>query len=322
MKNQIITYILVLFSIFSCKKDITEFEPTNPFQNILIVEKQVFELDTISIQEIIGEKGTKIYFNRDDFDIDENAKVTLELKEYYSRLELISDNLNTITDKNELLESNGVLFLDFKVGDKKIKLKKDKKLKLQFAQEFRKEDRIFNGVLDSLGQIKWFKNNESYTVFSILDYELTSRYRGVETYREKIIPIDSIQYYQDINIESKWWLNPPILIDNFGWINVDKFLNPDSKISYELSLNIKKLDYINSFFLYKGLNSFISDYRKSDSLIFTDIPLKNETSLIIIGKKGNDYFAEKSILNSDISGKLKMNLIKIDSTELKNLIKK
>lgn len=248
--------------------------------------------------------------------------MTLELKEYYSRLELISDNLNTITDKNELLESNGVLFLDFKVGDKKIKLKKDKKLKLQFAQEFRKEDRIFNGVLDSLGQIKWFKNNESYTVFSIPDYELTSRYRGVETYREKIIPIDSIQYYQDINIESKWWLNPPILIDNFGWINVDKFLNPDSKISYELSLNIKKLDYINSFFLYKGLNSFISDYRKSDSLIFTDIPLKNETSLIIIGKKGNDYFAEKSILNSDISGKLKMNLIKIDSTELKNLIKK
>jgi hypothetical protein len=126
MKKQILTYFLVSISVFSCKKDIAKFEPTNPFEKVVLVESQVFDLDTIGVKEIIGEKGTKIYFNREDFEIGKNDKVSVELKEYYNRLELISDNLNTITDKNELLESNGVIFLKFKSGDKELKLK-DKK---------------------------------------------------------------------------------------------------------------------------------------------------------------------------------------------------
>ena len=80
MKNRILLYFLVSISIFSCKKDTPEFRPTNPFDNILVIEKQFFDLDTLINKKIIGEKGTKIYFNREDFDINENDKVTLELK--------------------------------------------------------------------------------------------------------------------------------------------------------------------------------------------------------------------------------------------------
>ena len=329
MKNRILTYILVLFSIFSCKKDIAEFEPTNPFQNALIVEKQVFELDTISVKEIIGDKGTKIYFNREDFDIDENAKVTLELKEYYNRLELISDNLNTITDKNELLESNGVIYLSFKFGDKKVKLKKDKKLKLQFAQEFRKGDRIFNGVLDSINQITWIKNSETKILQTVLDSALTRRYGGVMTFKEKLIPIDSVDFYnrqleqiQDELIDDiqKVGYYPFVLVDELDWINVDKFLNIDSKISFELILNKSDLEKISIFFIYKDLNSFISNYRKYYDLKFIDIPLKNESSMIIIGEKGNDFFVNKRTLNDQTNGEIKIDLKKVDSTELKKLL--
>lgn len=329
MKNQILTYFLVSTLIFSCKKDITEFEPTNPFENVIVVEKQVFDLDTTSIKEIIGEKGTKIYFNREDFDINENDKVTVELKEYYSRLELISDNLNTITDKNELLESNGVVSIKFKIGDKEIKLKDGKKLKLKFAQQFRIGDRIFNGVLDSINQITWVQNSQTKVLQTVLDSVATRRFGGVTTFKEKLVSIDSVDYYnrqleqiQDELIEDieKIGYYPLVLVDDYDWINVDKILEVDSRITFELNLNKSDLEKISVFFIYKDLNSFISEYRKYYDLKFIDIPIKNESSMIIVGEKENKLFADKTILNEQSTGKININLKKIDSTELKELL--
>jgi len=285
--KKILTYFLVSISVFSCKKDIAEFEPTNPFENVVLIEKQVFYLDTISIKEIIGKKGTKIYFNRQDIDITRNDKVTLELKEYYNRLELISDNLNTVTDKNELLESNGVVFINFKSGDRELKLKDGKNIKIKFKKKFRKEDRIYKGVLDSINQIKWVENKQTHTTFPVIDTVLTRRYGGVLTYKEKIISIDSLEYYSSTNenlerrIETEiseindelavnnWWTYPDVLINELGWINVDMIIVPDSIVSYELVLNKKGLDFISTFIIYKDLNSFVSDYRKPNDLIFS-----------------------------------------------------
>ncbi len=328
MKNQILTYFLVSILIFSCKKDITEFEPTNPFENVIVVKKQVFDLDTTSIKEIIGEKGTKIYFNREDFDINENDKVTIELKEYYSRLELISDNLNTITDKNELLESNGVVSIKVKIGDKEIKLKDGKKLKLKFAQQFRIGDRIFNGVLDSINQITWVQNSQTKVLQNVLDSVATRRF-GVMTFKEKLVSIDSVDYYnrqleriQGELIEDieKIGYYPLVLVDDYDWINVDKILEVDSRITFELNLNKSDLEKISVFFIYKDLNSFISEYRKYYNLKFIDIPIKNKSSMIIVGEKENKLFAAKRILNEQSTGKININLKKIDSTELKELL--
>ncbi len=341
MKNQILVFFLVSISIFSCKKDIVEFQPANPFENIVLVEKQTFELDTIKNNEIIGINGTKIYFNRDDFDLNKNEKVTVELKEYYSRLELMSENLNTVTDKNELLESNGVIYLNFKVADKKINLKKDKKLKLKFAKEFRTEDRIFNGILDSLNQIRWIKKDTTYIMFEELDSILTKRYGGVVTLKEKLIRLDSLEYYRNLNQskllninrinevdsliefgEYDWLRYPPILIDEFGWINVDKILYPDFKISFNLKIDKKNLPYYTAFITYKNLNSFISEYRDINNTSFVDIPIKSVTSLVVVGKTNDSYFSKKIILDQNSSGDLEINLKKTDSTELKDLIKK
>jgi disulfide oxidoreductase YuzD len=329
MKKQILTYFLVSISVFSCKKDIAEFEPTNPFEKVVFVENQTFDLNTISVKEIIGEKGTKIYFNREDFDIKDSDKVTLELKEYYSRLELISDNLNTITDKNELLESNGVVSIKFKIGDKEIKLKDGKKLKLKFAQQFRIGDRIFNGVLDSINQITWIQNSETKVLQTVLDSVATRRFGGVMTFKEKLVSIDSVDYYnrqleqiQDDLIEDieKIGYYPLVLVDDYDWINVDKILEVDSRITFELNLNKSDLEKISVFFIYNDLNSFISEYRKYYDLKFKDIPLKNESSMIVVGEIGNDFFVNRRILDDKTNGEVKIDLKKIDSTELKKLL--
>ncbi|MFD1015038.1 hypothetical protein [Winogradskyella rapida] len=333
MINRILIYFLVSISIFTCKEKTVEFKPTNPFKNLLVIEKQIFDLNTLNYKKITGEKGTIIYFKRENFDINENDKVTLELKEYYNRLELISDNLNTITDKNELLESNGVIYLNLKVGDKKIELKKDKKLKIEFAQKFRKGDRIFNGVLDSINQITWKDDKEAYITFPVFDSVETSQLYGVETYKNKIISIDSLDYYSQLNLDMpsdatselyavNWWDYPSILISDLGWINVDKIIEPDAIISYELNLNQSNLDNVSTYLIYQDLNSFISDYRQPNNLKFTDIPLKNETSLVVIAKKNKEIFTNRILLYENTIGKLQIELKKTDSTNLKKLLKK
>lgn len=118
MKNlTILICILLIFGLFTnCEREKQEFQPTNHLQKFSQVESQIFELDNTSWQLVRGKLGTEIYFVRDNFEIEENHKITLELKEFYDSEELLYNNINTITNKNELLESNGVIFIDFKTN--------------------------------------------------------------------------------------------------------------------------------------------------------------------------------------------------------------
>ncbi len=226
------------------------------------------------------------------------------------------------------MESNGVVSIKVKIGDKEIKLKDGKKLKLKFAQQFRIGDRIFNGVLDSINQITWVQNSQTKVLQNVLDSVATRRF-GVMTFKEKLVSIDSVDYYnrqleriQGELIEDieKIGYYPLVLVDDYDWINVDKILEVDSRITFELNLNKSDLEKISVFFIYKDLNSFISEYRKHYNLKFIDIPIKNKSSMIIVGEKENKLFAAKRILNEQSTGKININLKKIDSTELKELL--
>lgn len=328
MKIQFIFYSLILVLIFSCKNDNSKIKTGNPFKHIEKVEKQVINLDTLTKKEIIGKKGTKIYFNRDDFEIGENDSITLELKEYYSLEALISDNIQTITTSKQLLESNGVVYLDFTVNGEKIKLKEDKKLRMQFPTNLNENDRVYMGEIDFNNQMYWTIDNSALTNFLIYDSTYVEKY-GVDRLYEILIPFDSIEFYRNENRRIQEQINiknrrsyVAFFIDDFGWINIDKIINPDTEIDFELISNNKEIKFVNNFILYKGLNSFISYQRKINELSFKKIPVKNETTLVIIGKKDKVYYADKIKLSSKTNGKIGLNLKKIDSTELKSLIKK
>jgi hypothetical protein len=42
--------------------------------------------------------------------------------------------------------------------------------------------------------------------------------------------------------------------------------------------------------------------------------------MIVVGEKGNDFFVNRRILNEKTNGEVKIDLKKIDSTELKKLL--
>lgn len=333
MKNRIFTYILISISTLSCKKEIVQFQPKNPFKDIVYIEQQVFDLDKISSKEIIGKKGTKVYFNREDFNINENDKITLELKEYYTFEELLSNNIRTITINNELLESSGVIYLDFKVKGQTVKLHKNKKLKIEYPKPQDYNLRIFNGKIDSLNQFNWQIDNRVQTEIQILNRDSTLKYGGVEFYVGKFTTLDSVNYYRDLNSKSfseiekdkvikLRWESPSYFIEELGWINFDKFVDFDSYIDFDIDLNNKKIDNYTCYFLYENLNSFSSLYRTKEDLSFKRIPLSGNTEIIILGRDGNEIlYADKINLNSVHNSILDVNLKKIDSTDIKQLLK-
>jgi hypothetical protein len=149
---------LILAFTVSCKKDKkVELKPENYLQELNEVELQIFELDTISFSKIEGKNGTEIWFRREAFEVNENQKITIELREFYDFKELIFNNINTITNKGELLESSGVIYLDFLADGKSLKLKGDNRIGVKFPENRLQNNNIYSGTKDSLNRFAWIE---------------------------------------------------------------------------------------------------------------------------------------------------------------------
>lgn len=323
-------FILVILTFIACKKENESEKTLNPFQNIAEVELQEFQINSDS-SIVTGKKGTKIYFYRNDFQIEENQKITIELKEYFSLTELISDKIQTLTVNDELLESNGVIFLTIKADGKPINLKENKFLKIEFPVDLLREERIYNGKINSENGMRWKINEEVKTKIAVIDSSL-NRKSGVDNYKEIMIPIDSVEYYKNLDRNRYDQIIDPsdgssvykfatIFTKTFGWLNIDKILDPDRRIDFEVSFNnTARINEYHCFILYPGKNSFITFTKNFKDNLFKNIPIKDETYAVFITEIENEIFAEKIKLGNLEKDEIELNLKPTNSSSIINLI--
>ena len=114
------TFYILLCSvvIFSCQKEKTTQELDKNSISIssqLKTDKlQTFEFVLKNDTLISGKEGTKVWITKDLFENYTNGKITFELKEFYSKEDMILNGLSTVTNKDELLESSGMFYINFK----------------------------------------------------------------------------------------------------------------------------------------------------------------------------------------------------------------
>lgn len=289
-------------------------------QELSEVELQTFELDTISFSEIKGKNGTKILFTREAFEVTENQKITIELKEFYDFKELVLNNINTITNKGELLESSGVIYLDFKGDGKSLKLKKNNRIGIKFPENRLQGNNIYSGTIDSLNQFKWTEE-QIFVGVMVFNQEY-----AIDVL--KIIPRDSLEfYYQDIpetipgQAESDFFnITGAIYLNRFEWINIDVVISPERLISFELIPTNDDLENYNIYFTYSDINSFVSDIRTKNNLVFEDIPVKNKTNLIIISKSNEKFYVDKVNLSEVFEDKIEINFKDTNLDEIRKLV--
>ena len=300
-KNVFIAFCLI-FILQGCAKENIKIISKNELQKFSKVELQTFELDTLDYLEIEGEHGTIIYYNRSDLEIGENEKVNLELKELYSFEELLFNNINTVTENGELLESSGVLFLNFTSNNRNIELKENSFVLVKLPKSMAEDDDIFSAKIDSLNQFKWIK--EEYRSLAIF----TER-RGRITI-DILVPYDSLEIYEERQKKSlkKQETSQVAHTDvrnlfsaKLSWTNIDKLLKEVPKISFKIDLKNNDIDNFTFYSLYENYNSFYSEYSTSDKLTFNNIPyIKNSTWIVVIGNVGDKIYASKVKLNESV----------------------
>ncbi len=322
IRNILIAFSLILI-LQGCMKENIKIISNNELQKFSKVELQTFELDTIKYLEIEGKNGTIIYYNRDDLKIGENEKVILELKEIYTFEELLFNNINTITENGELLESSGVLFLNFISKDKNIELKENSFVTIKLPKSMSEDDEIFSAKVDSLNQFNWKKEeNRLLALFT----QTRGRITIITT-----VPIDSLEYFQEREKEfqKKYESDSKahkVVRDLFyaklSWTNIDRLLKEVPQISFEINLKNNDIDHLTFYSLYENYNSFYSKYTASDKLTFNNIPyIENATWIVVIGNIGDKIYASKVKLSETINNIMDMTLEEKNEEELLQLMR-
>lgn len=319
--------IIGLVFIMGCVKERNTINKIfDPFQTSTKVESQFFDLDTISLKEIEGIKGTKIYFLRESFDVDSTDKISLELKEFYNISDLVKNNIRTITQDNDLLESSGVIYLNFTKNGEELKLKDSTTIRVRFPISLSAHDKIFNGKMDSTSQMSW---SETEAYFMVLRFN--KKYQIDVGYD---VTLDSLPYYQELwrkqdsiydetvssynNIDKK--VGAAVSLTNLGWINVDRFVEKPTTRDFSLT-NSLEVEGIVMYVVYDKLNSFTSYYPDdTENIIFTDVPILENTSLIAVGIKNKQLYAQKILVDGKDS--MQLSLQPINQIELDKLFGK
>lgn len=148
-------YILLLsITIFSCQKE----KSSLPIEkNSIAISSQLKteKLQTIEFflkndTLISGKEGTEIWITKDLFENYTNGKITFELKEFYSKEDMILNSLSTVTNKDELLESSGMFYINFKEEGKQLKIKKGKSYEVTIPNKPLADSNIYYNDNDSI----------------------------------------------------------------------------------------------------------------------------------------------------------------------------
>ena len=245
------SFYILLFSIaiLSCQKEKTSLpieENSIAISSQLKTNKlQTFEFVLKNDTLISGKEGTSIWITKDLFENYTNGKITFELKEFYSKEDMILNGLSTVTDKDELLESSGMFYINFKEGDKQLKIKKGKSYDVTIPNKPLAESNIYYNDNDSI--FRWeLSKNKLYTEISDivrnLEYFKSGKwkYENIPDKFKKRVAIDSLEivkkrdslkYLKIINEDKKKSIEA-LIEENGEWgiALEDKNLSKEEKI--------------------------------------------------------------------------------------------
>ena len=341
MKKTILFFVAIIF--ISCQE-----EKKVETQNISISKVKdlanSFKTDKLQAFEFIlkedtlftGKEGTKIFIPKDLFENYTNGKITFELKEFYTKEDMLLNGLSTITDKDELLESSGMFYINFKEEGKQLNIKKGKNYNVEIANKplsnsniyyndndsiFKwkiSDEKIFTEIPDILKNLKLFLSPK-WKYDNIPDkYFKTVNLDSVKIIKNK----DSIEYYKLLEIENKRIVQENEIFWDNNW---DKGIEDEKLTPVEKIAKRKKLQ--NIYNINNELYSFSSNklgWINIDKVL--NVELEKEFEFTIKNKEELDfyyvsyvYLNNKTVLNDFLNNKRLKSYIKI-SGKIKAII--
>jgi hypothetical protein len=295
--------------IFSDKVDTSLF---SSFNDTLFREVQLFEINTSKENYIEGKQGTHVTIPKDCFG-KLKGNVTIEMIECYSIQDMLFNKLTTVTEKGEILVSDGMFYLNA-ISDNgdTLKVVDKKSIKVQMpTKKIDKEMKIFQGY-NSDNFVSWklldnkihfsSKDEGVDTIDVIEEIAFDSTTLGVIKYGEAKITYGETKGAEVVDkIRANWILNDYLFsVTKLGWTNCDKFLREGSK---NLTINVgKDVSRTQFYAVYNGAVSIIP-FSIVDSLTiqFKNIPKATSCMIIGLGFKNDIIFFNFKEIAADIT---------------------
>jgi hypothetical protein len=167
MKHKdLLLYFVTVYAYISCDKE--KPDQNSPAEGIsdnraYLLKPGSFPSQSFTINAgedalVKGKGGTQLFIPKNMFeDLSGNpvsGEIKIELKEVLTRADMVLSNLFT-THKNEALESGGMVYIDVKQGDMKLRIREDKAIEIAVPGERKTGMQIFEGVENADNLIDW-----------------------------------------------------------------------------------------------------------------------------------------------------------------------
>ncbi len=319
-----LTYILIALVFLSCKSDYKEskvFNLSKKFENQNYEYHFLSNLDTI----LISKKGNKYFLNNNSFKKYEKDTIEVRIFEFFEKSNLIKNNIRTLTEKGELLESKGVIKIEFYTNSEKIK--DDKKIKVVPVSNNYLDCKIYYDSMEDVKQINW---KEQSDMLVQIEYP-NPNYGFINTIIE--IPLDSLEYhtkirdsiYEKFEISELEKVKSDIItffsINNNLLINIDKLI--DTPLKKDLNFNCKPKDKYEDYIvyvIYENLNSFVSFYLTGNDLTIKQLPITGNAKGIIVTYADDKVLYDEFIINENSDNNIKINLKQIELEAFKEIL--
>ncbi|MGE0635481.1 MAG: hypothetical protein AB7G44_03160 [Bacteroidia bacterium] len=254
---------------------------------------QSFTINPAEENTIRGEKGTEITFPAYAFLCADGSepgdKIRIELREFYSRGDLLKADLHTMSGSN-ILETGGTVHVVAFCGDEEAQLADGAQMTLAFPYKQYKEGmQTFNGFAEN-GMLDWVASGEgSETPVSEEDLYFDPE---TEQYYSNIGDV----YFQT-NKNEAGLDNYLLSSGSLGWINCDRFYD-DPAEKMEIVVSVDTALHPSVRLVFKNIQSVMSGYPDETGKVrFEGIPQGSEVSLVAYSIVDNKpYMALKNIV--------------------------
>lgn len=313
--------ILVIF--FSCS---SKNHSPNP---VLIKElkalsepTQIFLLKADSTNVLLGKHGTKIEIKPNSFVKKDGSKpsnnIKFELKEFYTKSQMILNSLSTITNER-LLETGGMIYINAVSNKDTLVLKNQ--IRVYFPNRFDlKEANYFKSDNDGAS---WYLNNYDIDTTIVTERIVTLSYGAdsLITTHLRIIGNDTIpNFYSESESSSSNATRYFIFsVNELGWINCDRFY--DISNPTKLKVINESGDDIMGYVIFDNLNSLIPIPFKNGEAKLEPLPMNEKVTLLLYTLVENSYQWQKHNIILGETFEIKIELEEISKDDLMNEIR-
>ena len=300
---------------------------------------QEFRVRSNADTVLTGKKGSKIYLKANTFTVaNDQAKVLIKIREYYSKADMILANLTTRTLDGKLLDSKGVLHVSAFDDSVKIEPATGKTMGFYFKNKRIGDASELFGGIQSTAQMRWKRVTKSGTladergfIFTLNSNdtvrsqrwwyeELHGKYLRIERMNTKgVISFDSSRVE-----EEKIRKALIISASKQGWLSCN------SAVEEQKSTADLMVEYSGDFVpeitvVYPNGTTLVNySYREDNKVIFRNLPIGAKVELVALYKNSKMNavkFAHRSIVvGSDT--KVWMSLKAVDMAEVKKEVGK